>query len=249
MATRPVRFETHIRPLMRVIDRDNMLWRLDLWSYDDVRTNADEILQRLQVDMPPQSYGGLWPEEWITLFQRWKNEGYLRLDLGSVDAIGYTARLTGTTVLLTCRGTTPSRSYRAWLEAYVPENSRREYFLYWEPPVSPQIPPMPTVFRARAIFEQPAGMTEIVVTDATGRHIVPITVAPILLTMASLDQVDGELVKVGGTVIQTIPTNEGSVTRYRVGSDDVEVFWDDHRAEVLGPPEFLNRLKQSLGEP
>src|SRR5262245_4642172 len=95
MADRPVRYEIHIRPLVRLIDRDNMAWRMDLWNYDQVRENAAVIVERLQADMPPTAYGGQWPAEWIALFQRWIAEGFGKLDLGTVDATGYIAARNG----------------------------------------------------------------------------------------------------------------------------------------------------------
>ena len=80
---RPVRYESHIRQMFRLIDHDNMLFKFDLWNYDQVKANADKILQRIGVDrdMPPHTHGGPWPEEWVNLFQRWKDESFLRLEL------------------------------------------------------------------------------------------------------------------------------------------------------------------------
>ena len=47
-------------------------------DYIDVKANAAEILKRLKSEdrtMPPVADDGPWPEEWITLFERWINEG------------------------------------------------------------------------------------------------------------------------------------------------------------------------------
>jgi hypothetical protein len=85
MANRLPRFESHIRPMMRRLDRDAMVAAraFDLWSYDDVRSRAERILKRLKkgVDgasgaMPPPTAGGPWPEEWVTLFERWMTLGF-----------------------------------------------------------------------------------------------------------------------------------------------------------------------------
>jgi len=65
----PVGFEDDIKPLFREKDRTQMEWAFDLWSYDDVKENADGILERLQDgDMPCD---GEWPEAQISVFKRW----------------------------------------------------------------------------------------------------------------------------------------------------------------------------------
>ena len=174
MTTRPLRFELHIRPLIRLIDRENMLrmFGLDLWDYDQVRARAEDILDRIQADMPPPSYGGPWPEEWIALFQRWYADGCLRLDLGSVESPGYRAVRAGNRVTLTGRGRTPTGGYKAWFDAI--RDYPREFVLYWEPPVTAQ-PSNPTPFQSKAVFESPADQTEIIVVDSAGRHSIAIS--------------------------------------------------------------------------
>lgn len=181
-ANRPVRFELHILPLMRIIDHDNMSPQgIDLWSYDSVRTNADKILDRISPDlsggMPPLKYGGPWPLEWVALFKRWKDEGFQRLELGAADAPGYTITLNGSTVSVQAQGKAPTSGYRSWLHASVTEQKSREYILYLEPP-TPVSSLSPTVFRVRANFPLPAGMTSIVITDANGTQTVPIPTPP-----------------------------------------------------------------------
>ena len=69
----PVGFEDDIKPLFREKDRSQMEWAFDLWSHDDVKENADAILERLQDgDMPCD---GEWPEDQIALFKRWAEGG------------------------------------------------------------------------------------------------------------------------------------------------------------------------------
>jgi len=69
----PIGFEDDIKPLFREKDRSQMEWAFDLWSYDDVKENADAILERLQDgDMPCD---GEWPEDQIALFKRWAEGG------------------------------------------------------------------------------------------------------------------------------------------------------------------------------
>ena len=66
-------FEDDIKPLFRDKDRERMQWAFDLWSYDDVKENAPQILERLQDgDMPCD---GAWPDEQIDTFRRWVNAG------------------------------------------------------------------------------------------------------------------------------------------------------------------------------
>ena len=69
----PVGFEDDIKPMFREKDRERMEWAFDLWSYEDVKENADAILERLtDGDMPCD---GEWAEDQIGLFRRWTQEG------------------------------------------------------------------------------------------------------------------------------------------------------------------------------
>jgi hypothetical protein len=66
-------FEGDIRPLFRDRDRQQMQFAFDLWSYDDVKGNAQAILERLEEgDMPCD---GPWSDEQVALFRRWAEEG------------------------------------------------------------------------------------------------------------------------------------------------------------------------------
>jgi hypothetical protein len=66
-------FEQDIRGLFREFDRDEMEWAFDLWDYDDVKENAEGILERLEAgDMPCD---GAWSEEQIERFRTWVREG------------------------------------------------------------------------------------------------------------------------------------------------------------------------------
>jgi hypothetical protein len=40
-------FAQDIKPMFRVIDRRSMTFAFDLWDYNDVRTHAEEILDRM----------------------------------------------------------------------------------------------------------------------------------------------------------------------------------------------------------
>ena len=69
----PVGFEAHIRPLFRERDRTSMRFAFDLWSRDDVREHAAEILQRLRDGTMPCD--GAWPQSWTDVFARWAQSG------------------------------------------------------------------------------------------------------------------------------------------------------------------------------
>lgn len=66
-------FEKDIKPLFREFDREQMEYSFDLWKYDDVKENADAIVERLEEgDMPCDEP---WPQEQIDLFKGWVDEG------------------------------------------------------------------------------------------------------------------------------------------------------------------------------
>ena len=66
-------FEQDIRPLFREFDRTEMEWAFDLWNHEDVKDNAEGILERLEAgDMPCD---GAWSEEDIEKFRTWMREG------------------------------------------------------------------------------------------------------------------------------------------------------------------------------
>jgi hypothetical protein len=69
----PVHFEEDIKPLFRERDRDSMRFAFDLWSPEDVSTNADGILDRLEAGTMPCD--GAWPPERVAVFRRWIDAG------------------------------------------------------------------------------------------------------------------------------------------------------------------------------
>jgi hypothetical protein len=69
----PVSFEQDIKPLFRERDRDSMKFAFDLWSLDDVSTNADAILARVEAGTMPCD--GAWPAERVAVFRRWIDSG------------------------------------------------------------------------------------------------------------------------------------------------------------------------------
>ncbi|GAA0324694.1 hypothetical protein GCM10010302_74790 [Streptomyces polychromogenes] len=127
-------FELHIRPMFRATDKAHMGFAFDLWDYDDVVANADDILDRLQNDMPPTATGGLWPEEWVTLFKRWKDGARKRLDLGTA-AFAFQQGSTKTTI--TATGTFPAAGVEGWLQLESETDTSKTYVLYFEAPDTP----------------------------------------------------------------------------------------------------------------
>jgi truncated hemoglobin YjbI len=69
----PVSFAVHIKSLFRQRDHQSMNFAFDLWSYNDVRARAADILGRLQEGSMPCD--GAWPADKIDVFKRWANTG------------------------------------------------------------------------------------------------------------------------------------------------------------------------------
>jgi hypothetical protein len=72
-ADEPVSFAEHIKPLFRDRDRNSMRWAFDLWDHEDVATHADAIRARIEAGTMPCD--GAWPQEWLTVLDRWIAEG------------------------------------------------------------------------------------------------------------------------------------------------------------------------------
>jgi hypothetical protein len=74
-----VSYATDILPLFTPTDISHMSFFCNLASYDDVRTNADDILGRLNGTggpvMPPKRSGGPWSPDNIALFEEWIADG------------------------------------------------------------------------------------------------------------------------------------------------------------------------------
>jgi hypothetical protein len=67
-------FAHDIRPLFRDKDVEDMRFAFDLSAYDDVKSNADGIYERLSDGTMPCD--GAWPGDKTTLFRTWMDEGY-----------------------------------------------------------------------------------------------------------------------------------------------------------------------------
>jgi CDGSH-type Zn-finger protein len=69
-----VSFAAHVKPLFREHDRQSMTFAFDLWSCDDVRAHAADILERLDNGTMPCD--GAWPAEKVEVFRRWTESGF-----------------------------------------------------------------------------------------------------------------------------------------------------------------------------
>ncbi len=68
-----VGFEIDIQPLFSHRDQEAMLIVFDLWDVESVREHADAILEQVESGRMP-CYGA-WPEDHVSLFRRWIQEG------------------------------------------------------------------------------------------------------------------------------------------------------------------------------
>jgi hypothetical protein len=67
-------FAQDIRPLFRDKDVEEMRFAFDLSGYEDVKSNAASIMDRLTDGSMPCD--DPWPAERIALFRQWMDEGY-----------------------------------------------------------------------------------------------------------------------------------------------------------------------------
>lgn len=74
VVTDTIGFEHHVKPLFRDSDRDFMEYVFDLWSYDDVKLEAANILDRLEDGTMPCDVP--WPDEQIEVFRGWIANGF-----------------------------------------------------------------------------------------------------------------------------------------------------------------------------
>ncbi len=69
MSQGTVSFANDIKPLFTERDKNHMEFMFDLWSYKDVKDNADDILDSVSNGrMPPQ---GPWPQDKVDMFKQW----------------------------------------------------------------------------------------------------------------------------------------------------------------------------------
>ena len=68
-------FARDIRPLFRAKDVEEMAFAFDLSQYEDVKSNAAGIYDRLADGSMPCDEP--WPADNIDLFRQWMDDGYL----------------------------------------------------------------------------------------------------------------------------------------------------------------------------
>ena len=68
-------FARDIRPLFRDTDVQEMRYAFDLSNYDEVKTHAQAIYDRLMDGSMPCD--GAWAEDGIALFRQWMDEGHV----------------------------------------------------------------------------------------------------------------------------------------------------------------------------
>ncbi|MGA9770842.1 MAG: hypothetical protein WBV94_17510 [Blastocatellia bacterium] len=66
-----VSFANDIKPLFTEMDKDHMEFMFDLWSYKDVKANADDILDSVSNGRMPPGPQGPWPQDKVDLFKQW----------------------------------------------------------------------------------------------------------------------------------------------------------------------------------
>jgi hypothetical protein len=178
--------------MFRSLDREHMSFALNLWKYLDAPVNQrvafyQRILTKLKETdpaamMPPPDEGGPWPQEWLDLFQRWIQEGAVRLDRAAADPAQFKAVRdpASGTVDLSATGQKPSSGHVVWFERnYDPERLYNEYqpaefILYQEQRTAAAATPVP--FTVDDFFDVPAAATTVTIVDANGPHVVNITV-------------------------------------------------------------------------
>jgi hypothetical protein len=174
-------FELHIRPMLRLLDREHMITLVepgfDLWQLESVWEMRNDILARVRGEggqnMPGLAVGGPWPAEWIELFERWTRNP-------TADDIGHhlvLAQPEGPYQLLPASGdkrrlrakvVAPSAGCRAWFELDSITPGRREYTIYLEPAL-PEQPHDETPLQALELFEK-GDATRLLIRDAAGTH-------------------------------------------------------------------------------
>lgn len=73
-------FAKDIKPMFTAMDQDHMLNQVgmfDLWSYDDVKSNATSIYSSVEAGtMPPSGSGAQWTPAMVAKFKRWMDDGF-----------------------------------------------------------------------------------------------------------------------------------------------------------------------------
>jgi hypothetical protein len=76
MEEKVVGYEADIKPLFNETDQDHMLFMFDLWSYDDVKDNADDIYDSVSHKRMPKPPLPPWTQDQMDLFKAWIDGGH-----------------------------------------------------------------------------------------------------------------------------------------------------------------------------
>jgi hypothetical protein len=79
MSQAPVSYASQIKPLFTQMDQSHMMFMFDLWSYNDVKTNASDIYGAVSngsMPPPPPRGDGPWTQDKADLFNQWMQDGY-----------------------------------------------------------------------------------------------------------------------------------------------------------------------------
>jgi hypothetical protein len=184
VADRTPIFEMHILPMFRQLDRQHMRRvnpNLDLWSYDSVKANADQIVERAGGDapsMPTAGVGGVWPSEWRALFARWIAGGFRRLSLGQGQ--NYKLVKSGNDFQLSCDvdiPNAPDQDSTAWFDIIDPGPAAATYRLYVF--AGEAVPPATDTFSfaAQERVDAAAAANGVTVIDTSGSRRLTVAVA------------------------------------------------------------------------
>ena len=176
MTVRAPVFEFHIRPLFRLIDREHMLRGLDLWSLEAVWQARLGILERVRQHggMPPEVIGGPWPNELVTLFERWiatgsnDQPGHHLIGVAPDDGTYELRKIFGGRLRIRTKITVPSDGYRLWFDLESVTPTSRTYRLVAEPPY----PEKPGTPREEVVSERMtlANLHRVSIIDAVRVH-------------------------------------------------------------------------------
>ncbi len=76
MSQSTVSYAKDVKPLFTEVDRNHMSFMFDLWSYDEVKSHANDIYDAVSNQtMPPPGAGGPWPQSRIDKFKEWIDGG------------------------------------------------------------------------------------------------------------------------------------------------------------------------------
>ncbi len=174
-------WELNIRPLFRPLDRRHMLFKFDLYNYQNVKDFADRIADRTAFDMPTFDRGGPWPTEWVDMFNRWAKGGadpkvgpppFARLDLatGTYTAVRDTTNRDLVTV--TASVVRPSPRSEIWFQEDEDASSPFSYVLYlFKGTDKPR--DIPT--DVEEVIPIPVSVTSVTMRAADGTKVVKIT--------------------------------------------------------------------------